>query len=93
MLTVAGILMIWQEKNMKQLLIIPNPVVFKSSPLLPLSIQRKIDAVNLTVLMNAMAASGGGVSRDQLYKCNQKLILKGIPPSGVWPFKVRCLQN
>ena len=30
-------------------IIIPNPVEFQSSPLLPLNIQRKIDAVDITI--------------------------------------------
>ena len=31
-------------------IIIPNPIVFQSSPLLPLSIQRKIDAISIIVI-------------------------------------------
>ena len=35
-------------------IISPNPVVFYSSPLLPLTIQRKIDAVDITISMSVI---------------------------------------
>ena len=38
-------------------IIIPNPVVFYSSPLLPLNIQRKINTMDITVPMSVIILS------------------------------------
>ena len=42
------------KRQAKVEIIIPNSVVFQSSPLLPQSIQRKIDAVDITMPMSVI---------------------------------------
>ena len=45
------------KRQAKVELIIPYPVVLKSSPLLPLSIQRKIGEVDITISMSVIYVS------------------------------------